>query len=216
MEIHKRNAWISQAPLWLDRPLILSIAVSTESTNDRSIYLAAIKMVHGLLEQVNHSQAEFNLWLQRLRDPNQDPTANPPIKLLDFFASKYDNTDPSRALLYDTKKAQASPPSLAQAGGLNADLTARFVKNFSTQCWAQQTAPTQSPREVFFLIGPCSCGKSIAAQTLAQRLQIPTIEGDDLHSPIALAKMANNLPLQDSDRWNWLAHIRGAAHYLPR
>lgn len=60
MEIHKRNAWISQAPLWLDRPLILSIAISTESTDDRSIYLAAIKVVNELLVQVHHSQAEFN------------------------------------------------------------------------------------------------------------------------------------------------------------
>jgi carbohydrate kinase (thermoresistant glucokinase family) len=63
---------------------------------------------------------------------------------------------------------------------------------------------------VVFLIGSCGCGKSTAAKALTEQLDIPSIEGDDLHSPSARAKMANDLPLQDSDRWEWLSHIRGA------
>lgn len=148
-------------------------------------------------------------WLQRLRDSDQDPETNPPIKLLDFFASKYDNDNPTRVLLYDTKNAQAASPALAGAGSLDTALTSRFISYFQSQCWTKPRDPGP-PRDVLFLIGPCGCGKSTAAQALAGKLNIPMIEGDDLHSPLARQKMANNLPLQDSDRWDWFAHIRGA------
>lgn len=158
---------------------------------------------------LNFEQLSKEAWLQRLRDSNPDPEVNPPIKLLEFFASKYDNNDPTRTLLYDTKKAQASSPALARAQGLNVHFVSRFVNYFTTQCWGQSVAPIV-PRNVFFLIGPSGCGKSTAAQALKQHLDIPVIEGDYLHSPLARQKMANNLPLQDSDRWDWLSHIRGA------
>lgn len=148
-------------------------------------------------------------WLQRLRESNQDPEFNPPIKLLEFFASKYDNTNPTRTLLYDTKKAQSTSPSLANARGLDADFTAQFIKYFDTQCWGKTVTPAPA-REVIFLIGPCGCGKTSAAQALESRLGISTIEGDTLHSPLARHKMARNIPLEDSDRWDWLTHIRGA------
>ncbi|KAJ5407938.1 hypothetical protein N7509_001821 [Penicillium cosmopolitanum] len=148
-------------------------------------------------------------WLQKLRESNQDPEVNPPVKLLEFFASKYDNTNPTRTLLYDTKKAQAASRSLASVGGLDNEFTSQFIKYFDTQCWTK--VPTPAPaREVIFLIGPCGCGKTTAAETLSSRLNIPTIEGDSLHSPLARHKMARNIPLADSDRWDWLAHIRGA------
>ncbi|PWY67834.1 NRPS-like enzyme [Aspergillus eucalypticola CBS 122712] len=136
-------------------------------------------------------------WLQRLRESNQDPNVNPPIKLLEFFNS-------NRVLLYDTKQA---------AGGLTPELVSRFVQYFRTHCWSTSTGATTTAapaREVIFLTGPCGCGKSTAAQALAQRFEIPVIEGDNLHSPAAREKMANGIPLEDRDRWDWLAHIRGA------
>ncbi|KAJ6183713.1 hypothetical protein N7519_005014 [Penicillium mononematosum] len=173
-----------------------------------------IHWTHDLLPQLREAGLEFEQlpkqsWLHRLRDSNQDAEVNPPIKLLDFFASKYDNDNPSRALLYDTKKAQAASPALAGAKGLDTDLTSRFVNYFSTECWGKSSPPATS-RDVLFLIGPCGCGKTTAAQALAQQLKVPVIEGDDLHSSLARQKMAKNMPLQDSDRWDWLAHIRGA------
>ncbi|KAE8148866.1 hypothetical protein BDV25DRAFT_141355 [Aspergillus avenaceus] len=148
-------------------------------------------------------------WLNRLRQSNPDPTVNPPIKLIEFFASKYDHDRPSRVLLYDTKKAQAGAPSLRQTGGLNLQFVSRFMKYFQTQCWTQ-TAPRTPHREILFLAGPCGSGKSTAAQSLAAKFSIDIIEGDDLHSPLARQRMADNIPLEDSDRWDWLAHIRGA------
>ncbi|KAI6778153.1 uncharacterized protein J7T54_007199 [Emericellopsis cladophorae] len=42
-------------------------------------------------------------WVQRLRDGDQDPKTNPTVKLLDFFAEKYDNDNPGRrGLVFDT------------------------------------------------------------------------------------------------------------------
>ncbi|RAL12493.1 acetyl-CoA synthetase-like protein [Aspergillus homomorphus CBS 101889] len=146
-------------------------------------------------------------WVRRLQQSSRDPDVNPPIKLVEFFASKYDKESPSRVLLYDTKQAQAAAPALRQAGGLTLDLVRRFVSYFRRQ-WTKTIL--ESPREVIFLTGPCGCGKSTAAQALAQRFCIPVIEGDDLHSPASRAKMANGIPLEDRDRWDWLAHIRGA------
>jgi carbohydrate kinase (thermoresistant glucokinase family) len=151
-------------------------------------------------------------WLNRLRRSNPDPGKNPPIKLVDFFVKKYDHDRPSRVLLYSTQKAQAAAPALRQAGGLTAELVTRFIKYFRTQCWVDKNSFSVSARsrEVIFLTGPCGCGKSTAAQALAQRFNIPIIEGDDLHSHLSRQKMANNIPLEDNDRWDWIAHIRGA------
>ncbi|OOF95586.1 hypothetical protein ASPCADRAFT_507410 [Aspergillus carbonarius ITEM 5010] len=152
-------------------------------------------------------------WLQRLRDSNPDPDANPPIKLLEFFASKYDHDRPSRALLYDTKQAVAAAPALREAGGLTAELVTKFIRFFRTQCWttsATAITPLGPAREVIVLTGPCGSGKSTAAQALAQKFDLSVIEGDDLHSHAAREKMANGIPLEDCDRWDWLAHIRGA------
>ncbi|CAG8289918.1 unnamed protein product [Penicillium salamii] len=151
-------------------------------------------------------------WLNRLRGSNQDPNVNPPIKLVEFFASKYDHENPSRVLLYDTKNAQAAAPSLRQAGGLTLDLVTRFINYFRRECWAGSAVSNLTPkcREVIFLTGVCGCGKSTAAKVLTKQFDIPVIEGDDMHSHLAREKMANGIPLEDSDRWDWIAHIRGA------
>lgn len=46
-------------------------------------------------------------WVQRLRDGEQDPKLNPTIKLLDFFAEKYDNDRPGRSgLLFETDRTK--------------------------------------------------------------------------------------------------------------
>ncbi|KAJ5747040.1 NRPS-like protein biosynthetic cluster [Penicillium nucicola] len=154
-------------------------------------------------------------WLNRLRDSNPDPKANPPIKLVEFFTNKYDHDRPGRVLLYSTQQAQAAAPALRQAGGLTATLVSQFIKYFHTQCWSDASLLNLSTRsrEVIFLSGPCGCGKSTAAQALTQRFDIPIIEGDDLHSHLSRQKMTNNIPLEDTDRWDWIAHIRGAVMY---
>ncbi|KAI1142954.1 L-aminoadipate-semialdehyde dehydrogenase [Hypoxylon sp. FL0543] len=45
-------------------------------------------------------------WVRRLRESEPDPNKNPPIKLLEFFAGKYDNDAAGRSgLVFETRKA---------------------------------------------------------------------------------------------------------------
>jgi thioester reductase-like protein len=98
---------------------------------------ALIHWTQDLLPLLKQAGLEFEQlskheWINRLRASDQSPDSNPPIKLLEFFASKYDNDNSSRVLLYDTKKAQAVAPALHNAGGVDASFVARFIR-FSAQ-----------------------------------------------------------------------------------
>lgn len=57
------------------------------------------------------------------------------------------------------------------------------------------------------VMGVSGSGKSTLAQALARHWGVPCIEGDDLHAPESLAKMAAGVPLEDEDRWPWLDRI---------
>ncbi|KAL4946672.1 hypothetical protein BDV06DRAFT_231756 [Aspergillus oleicola] len=149
-------------------------------------------------------------WLSRLRTSNTDPTLNPPIKLLNFFANKYDNDTPARVLLYDTKKCQSAAPSLRNTSGLTQDFVTKFIQYFRRYAWSPSLSTNSLPKNVIFLTGPCGSGKTTAALSLASKFTVSTIEGDDLHSRVSRAKMTSGIALSDSDRWEWLAHIRGA------
>lgn len=46
-------------------------------------------------------------WVKRLREGEQDPKINPTVKLLDFFADKYDNDRPGRSgLVFETQRTE--------------------------------------------------------------------------------------------------------------
>lgn len=76
-------------------------------------------------------------WVRRLRSSNPDPSVNPPIKLLDFFATKYDNDNPRPFIQYNTSYAQQFSPSLDNASPLDSDLVGKFLKYFTKE-WAAQ------------------------------------------------------------------------------
>lgn len=54
------------------------------------------------------------------------------------------------------------------------------------------------------VMGVSGAGKSTVGVLLAERLGLPFIDGDDLHPPANVAKMASGTPLGDGDRWSWL------------
>jgi len=54
------------------------------------------------------------------------------------------------------------------------------------------------------VMGVSGCGKSTVGHLLAGRMGVPFVEGDDLHSPANVAKMAAGHPLTDEDRAGWL------------
>ena len=57
------------------------------------------------------------------------------------------------------------------------------------------------------VMGVSGSGKSSVGAALAARLGMPFLEGDALHPPANVAKMAAGVPLDDADRAPWLAAI---------
>jgi len=53
-------------------------------------------------------------------------------------------------------------------------------------------------------MGVSGSGKSTVGALLAQRLGVPFVDGDVLHPPANVAKMAAGIPLDDDDRAPWL------------
>ena len=71
------------------------------------------------------------------------------------------------------------------------------------------TAPPQrlALPVVLVLMGVSGCGKTTVAQILSERLDWAYEEGDALHPPANVAKMAAGHPLDDADRAPWLAKV---------
>ena len=62
---------------------------------------------------------------------------------------------------------------------------------------------------VVVLMGVAGCGKTTVGQSVAARKGWAFQEGDALHPPANVAKMAGGTPLTDEDRWPWLHAIAG-------
>ena len=60
---------------------------------------------------------------------------------------------------------------------------------------------------VLVVMGVAGCGKTTIGEALAARLGWHYQEGDALHPPANVAKMAGGAPLTDDDRWPWLDRI---------
>ncbi len=60
---------------------------------------------------------------------------------------------------------------------------------------------------VAVVMGVSGTGKSTVGQLLAERAGVPYVEGDALHPPANIRKMAAGQPLDDDDRWPWLRTI---------
>jgi gluconokinase len=60
---------------------------------------------------------------------------------------------------------------------------------------------------VLVIMGVAGSGKSTLAAELSRRLRCDFAEGDALHSPANVAKMAAGKPLTDADRVPWLVSV---------
>jgi thioester reductase-like protein len=74
-------------------------------------------------------------WVDRLRASNPDPAVNPPIKLVEFFAGKYDNDQPRKVQNWRTEKAREVSRTLAEVRPLNRELVGKMVEYFCRECW---------------------------------------------------------------------------------
>lgn len=57
------------------------------------------------------------------------------------------------------------------------------------------------------IMGVSGSGKTTSGKAIARKLDLPFVDGDDLHSPENKKKMASGTPLTDADRTSWLAEI---------
>jgi gluconokinase len=57
------------------------------------------------------------------------------------------------------------------------------------------------------VMGVSGSGKSTVARLLAEQLSCPMLEGDSLHSPENIRRMAGGTALSDADRHVWLADL---------
>ncbi|HEY0188022.1 MAG TPA: gluconokinase [Cellulomonas sp.] len=62
--------------------------------------------------------------------------------------------------------------------------------------------------EHLVVMGVSGSGKTTVARILAERLDRPFAEADDLHPATNIAKMSAGTPLSDADRLPWLRAIR--------
>lgn len=58
-------------------------------------------------------------------------------------------------------------------------------------------------------MGVSGCGKSTVARAVAARLGWTFHDADDFHPQENLDKMRAGIPLDDGDRWPWLARLNG-------
>jgi gluconokinase len=60
---------------------------------------------------------------------------------------------------------------------------------------------------VVILMGAAGAGKTTVGRALAEQLGCRFVEGDDYHSPAAIAKMHAGVALSEADRLPWLASL---------
>ncbi|WP_430647354.1 gluconokinase [Agromyces sp. GXS1127] len=65
---------------------------------------------------------------------------------------------------------------------------------------------TRAPGPVV-VMGVSASGKSTVGERLADRLDVPFVDGDDLHPESNVAKMRAGTPLTDADRLPWLDRV---------
>lgn len=65
----------------------------------------------------------------------------------------------------------------------------------------------KSAAPLVVVMGVSGCGKSTVGRLIAKRLSCEFLEGDDLHPPRNLERMAAGIALTDHDRRDWLKAI---------
>ena len=60
----------------------------------------------------------------------------------------------------------------------------------------------------FLIMGVAASGKTTIAEKLTEKINGFLIEGDDYHTKKNIYKMSSGVPLNDSDRYEWLIKIK--------
>ncbi|KAL1866120.1 hypothetical protein VTK73DRAFT_4887 [Phialemonium thermophilum] len=215
---------LEETPSWLPvdtvAQAVLDVSLSpdagslvTHITNSRTFHWTRDLLPALRAAGLEFEEVEPREWVRRLRASNPDPRANPPYKLVDFFASKYERDEFAPSKSYETRISCGLSRALAEAPVLNQDTVNKFVRYFLDNAWraAQQEQQPASLREkprVIVVGGPCGTGKTTVGEALAARLGGAFVEGDTLHTREAVQRMRSGTPLGDEDRYSWLDRIR--------
>ncbi|KAF4963085.1 hypothetical protein FSARC_8887 [Fusarium sarcochroum] len=207
---------LKETPSWLPVDVVAEAVTDISLSNAGSVFTNitnpnTFDWTQDLLPALRQAGLTFDElepkeWVQRLRASTPDPTANPPIKLVDFFASKYDKDEFAPSKAFATEKACELSPALANAAVLDQDFVNKFVTYFLESSW--KPAVTESTTKTAIVVaGPCGSGKSTVSSAVSTSLKIPFVEGDSLHTRSAVEKMRSGTPLVDGDRSSWLNRV---------
>jgi len=81
------------------------------------------------------------------------------------------------------------------------------VSSMATSSMSTAASPPASEGFAIVVMGVSGSGKTTVGVRLADALTAEFIDGDDLHTDAARAKMKSGHPLTDEDRWPWLDRI---------
>lgn len=147
---------LDESPRWLPvdtvAAAVMDISLSSSSTqqeqqqkqqqvfnvvNPRAFHWARDLLPALRAAGLSFEEVDQREWIRRLRHSNPDPVANPTIKLVEFFASKYDNDVRKRKSLdYVTTATEELAPVLASVPALSTVLVEKFVSHFLKTSWA--------------------------------------------------------------------------------
>jgi carbohydrate kinase (thermoresistant glucokinase family) len=207
---------LKETPSWLPVDVVAEAVADISMSNAGSVFTnitnpKTFDWTQDLLPALRQAGLTFDElepkeWVQRLRASTLDPVTNPPIKLLDFFASKYEKDEFTPSKAFATQNACDLSPALANAAVLDHDFVNKFVAYFLESSW-KPAARENNAKTVIVVAGPCGSGKSTVGESVSSSLGIPFIEGDSLHTRPAVEKMRSGTPLVDEDRLSWLNRV---------
>ncbi|KAF7185422.1 Adenylate-forming reductase [Pseudocercospora fuligena] len=128
---------LDERPSWLPVDTVAQAFIDISTSGADAAFVNVVnrntfhwtKYLLPLLKQagVDFDAVDQREWLRRLRSSDPDPEKNPPIKLVDFFASKYDTDAARPSLDYKTDVARKWSSALEDAGVIDAGLVAKIV-----------------------------------------------------------------------------------------
>ena len=158
---------LAETPSWLPVDVVAQTAIDISLSDAAGGLVANVvnpqnfSWTADLLPALRVAGLEFeevapSEWIRRLRVSDPDPTVNPPIKLVDFFASKYDDDNgdgdkderalPSLSKTYATANATSFSPTLTSTPALDPELVRKFIHRFVVGPWKPSLALSASSR----------------------------------------------------------------------
>lgn len=142
-------------------------------------------------------------WVQKLRNSNADPVANPPVKLVDFFATKYDKTEFAAPKSFATETACQYSPALASAAILDRDHVVKFINHFQANSWGPRKAAATPKKAVILVEGQDAASSASIAASISSHQQLPYIDGDSLRP----RSCAANKSLDGDELTQWVRRV---------